>query len=134
MRTINCRFIPIEKMRYPTAGDYWETKRTIEFRVCKMSDWRHEILVLFHELVEYSLVKIAGIDIEVIDNFDINFEEERIKGKHSGEEEPGDDMSAPYFGQHQVATMLERFLAFFLGVNWSDYDSGITIILNKKHK
>ena len=105
--------IPHSEQRYPTCGDYWEEEDTLHVRISALSDVRYEWLVLIHELVEYALVKLAGIELRSIDDFDETFD---------GEGEPGDDSPAPYHYQHVCATAIERVFAVFLGVDWTVYD------------
>ncbi len=91
-------------------------------RVSKMSDWRHELLVGFHEISELAITQWHMIKEEDIRAFDIMYEEERQKGLHTREDEPGNDPRAPYRQAHSLATALERILSYALGVNWSIYD------------
>lgn len=118
---IECEAISHRAQRYATVGDYYEQRDTMQFRISKMNDWRLEILVLIHELVEYALVRKAGIKIEDIDAFDIAFEKERLEGKHKDSDEPGDDHRAPYRKQHAIATRVEKIVAKALGVSWAYY-------------
>ncbi len=39
------------------------------------------------------------------------------------ESEPGDDIHAPYFHQHQFATSIERQCCSRLGISWDDYEN-----------
>jgi hypothetical protein len=75
--------------------------------------------------VEVCLCKDRSIVQEVVDSFDMNFEEERRQGKHSNEAEPGDDPAAPYRREHFFATNIERLFAAELGVDWSEYEETI---------
>lgn len=118
---IDIQTIPHKEQRYDTCGDYWEdSENVIHFRISQMSDTRYEWLVMVHELVEWCLVKIAGISMQSIDDFDMNYD--NSKG------EPGDDHEAPYFMQHQLATALERLFAVMLGVLWKDYEKEINML------
>ncbi|MES2006869.1 MAG: hypothetical protein V4436_02040 [Patescibacteria group bacterium] len=116
---IEIKTIPHNEQRYDTVGDYWEDAEGAHIRVSAMEDLRYEYLVAIHELVEYFLVKLAGVSIDTIDSFDKNFEDARLSGN---EDEPGDDLQSPYFMQHQVATMVERICAFAMGVLWAEYE------------
>lgn len=82
----------------------------------------HEFLVVLHELVEWFLIERKGISIETIDKFDIAFENRREQGNT---DEPGDDPNAPYYDEHQFATLMEQLMADKLGVNWSRYDEHV---------
>ncbi len=88
----------------------------------KMSDWRYEMLIAVHELIEVALCKKDGISDVMVDQFDMDFEKNRAPGDQS---EPGDDPRAPYRKQHFVATTIERQLAVELGVDWDEYGKAI---------
>lgn len=90
-----------------------------------MTDQRYQWLVLIHEMVEYFLVKHAGISIQSIDEFDKKFEEKRKDRLVDMFEEPGDDREAPYYYQHQAATAVERLCALLLGVSWREYEEAV---------
>lgn len=114
--------IPHKKQRYPTVGDWYTRKGVLHIRVSQMSDWRYELLVALHELVEVSLCKHRGITEAETDAFDIAFEKARKPGN---EDEPGDDPKAPYRKEHFFATSVERLMAAELNVDWNKYDREI---------
>lgn len=123
---ISIKTIPNGEQRYPTVGDWWFTEGgDLEIRISKMSDWRYECLVAFHELCEVLICKHLGITQKEVDDFDIEFEKDRENGLHSEDEEPGDHKDAPYRVQHFIATNCERILAIALGVDWTDYENAI---------
>jgi hypothetical protein len=116
---INIKAIAHNSHRYPTVGDYFVTPDgVVEIRVSALNDWRQEALVAVHELLEFLLVRHKGIGIDEIDAFDIDFEKHRQEGDLS---EPGDDISAPYYAEHQFASVIERIMAQKLGVDWDAY-------------
>ena len=118
--------IPSEQHRYPTCGDYWvDPDGTRQIRVSDMKNWKYELLVAVHELVEQNLCLDRGIDEKDISRFDIRFEKARAKGKHSEDAEPGDDPKAPYRKEHFTATNIERILAAELGIDWTKYDKAV---------
>ena len=123
MLNIEIKTVPAKKMRYPTAGDYWEKRNKVFFRIVQLPDWRYEALIAIHELVEYVLVKAAGIKVSDIDEFDMNFEAEREMGMHPDHEEPGDAPDSPYHIQHAAATVAERCAAAIMFVSWQEYDN-----------
>jgi hypothetical protein len=118
---IEIKTIPMKQQRYPTVGDYWDRGKKWIFRISRMKDWRYELLVAVHELVEKSLVKQRGIAVAAIDDFDKRFERERELGMHTDDEEPGFDPYSPYLREHAFAMKVERMLAKELGVDWDDY-------------
>lgn len=112
--------IPHKDHRYPTVGDwFYEPDGTLKIRVSEMSDWRREMLVAVHELVEVLTCKNDGVSQEVVDQFDMDYEKNRPTD--DVESEPGDDPKAPYVDQHCLATGIERILAQQWGVKWNEY-------------
>ncbi|MBV9081976.1 MAG: hypothetical protein JOZ62_04815 [Acidobacteriaceae bacterium] len=123
--------IPHESQRYPTVGDYWCDENGIEqIRVSEMMDWRYEVLVAVHEIVEMALTRQRGISEEGITEFDVKFEENKSKGLVGGE--AGDNVNAPYRKEHFFATNLERLFAAELGVDWFEYDRYVDALGFKK--
>lgn len=119
---INIKVIPHFEQRYETPGDYWiDKKDVVQVRISELGNWRYEMLIAVHELVELLICKYQDISIAQIDKFDKEFEEDRKKGMYKVEDEPGDHINAPYRVAHFIATTVERFLASFLGVDWNDY-------------
>ena len=125
-RRIYIEFIPHALQRYDTCGDYrtevcgYEDARYVQTRisVSLMPDKRWMLLVAIHELIEWALCDQAGISNEDIDAFDICGAGHAIALDNL---EPGDDIRAPYYRQHQVATGIERILAAELRVDWAAY-------------
>lgn len=117
MLNIKIRTIPHDQQRYPTVGDWFfnPDRRTIEIRVSDMQNWRFEFLVALHELVEVMLCQDKGISQQSVDDFDIAYEKKRQADDYS---EPGDDLKAPYHRQHQVATMMEKFICAEMDIDW----------------
>lgn len=115
-------FIPHNKQRYETVGDWYYKKGVLHIKVSMMSDWRYEVLVAIHELAEVMLCRQRGIETAVVDRFDMEFERKRKPGN---EDEPGDDPRAPYRKEHFFATNIERQLALELGVDWKTYDKEV---------
>lgn len=134
MLKIDLKTIPSSKQRYQTCGDYYQSGGKTLIRVSQMSDWRYEVLVAVHELVEWAIIKHQGIDEKKITAFDLKFEKEREEGLHSEESEPGDDPRSPYRSAHFCATTIERIVAVALGVNWEAYGCavyGVTLLVYK---
>lgn len=112
------RSIPHQDQRYDTVGDYYEMEglggKFLSISVSQLEDRREVMLIAIHELIEWALCQAKGITNEEIDKFDFAFKD--YLGR-----EPGDDPRAPYFHQHQVASVVERLLAAELGVDWEEY-------------
>jgi len=120
---ITIETIPHDQQRYPTVGDWqWTDPETLVIRVSQLSDWRREVLIAVHELVEVLMCKYDGVTQEAVDEFDKDFEKKRLDGNV---DEPGDHPDAPYRIQHFTATTIERILAQALGVDWQEYEKEI---------
>jgi hypothetical protein len=117
------KVIPHSEQKYPTCGDWrYDADGTLQIRISKLGNWRYEMLVAVHELVEVLICKHRGISVKAVDRFDIAYEKNR---KPSDESEPGDEPSAPYVNEHCAATGVERILAMLLGVKWKRYEEAI---------
>jgi hypothetical protein len=117
MREIHIATIPIEKMRYPTLGDYRIYQNSIHIDVADTGNPDYDFLIALHELVECYLTIKRGIPEPTISAFDIEFEKNERDG------EPGDAPDSPYYAEHQVAGIVERILCGELGIRWCDYDT-----------
>ena len=114
--------IPHADQNYETIGDYWSDETGMHIRISEMGDWRFEMLVAVHELVEAALCKVRGITDGEITAFDVEFEEKRKPGDIS---EPGDSRDAPYASEHNFATAVERMMCAAMGVAWQDYEQAV---------
>lgn len=118
---MNIHLFDIEhsRQRYPTVGD-WQIKDDggIVISVSEMAPEDYCFLVALHELIEVWLCRKRGITQEAVDTFDIEYERNRPPDDFS---EPGDSTKAPYFREHQFATMIEEQVASELGVDWGAY-------------
>lgn len=107
---------------YPTIGNWtWKGQRLV-IHVSDMSDWRHELLVAVHELVECYLCRMEGIPEFKVTAFDRAFEKKRSK-KGSIElcGEPGEMKGCLYHKQHMLAEHIEHALCEVLEVKWKEY-------------
>ena len=127
MPNINILVIPHASQRYNTVGDYWvDSEGVTQIRISDLSDPFYENLILVHELTELTLCRKEGITDEMIDEFDFAFANSRASGDAS---EPGDDLAAPYYEQHQFATKVEKEMAEKLGVDWETYEARIKEVM-----
>jgi hypothetical protein len=143
--------IPHKQQRYDTVGDWrWPNYCRLEKRitdpdlcisVSNLGDWRMEVLIAVHELIEALLCKTDGVSEAEVDYFDMNWSPvktgptsiKEVGGaamgfavtEYRGCEEPGDDPDAPYYEQHQRASGYERLLAADLEVNWAEYEQAL---------
>ena len=106
-----------EYQRYSTCGDWlWPNEHNLLIRVSEMGNWRYEMAVAIHEVVEALLCKEGNVSEAAVDAFDMAYD---------GDGEPGDDPTAPYHRQHCFATAVERMLIAALGVPWAEYDAAV---------
>ncbi|MBV9499817.1 MAG: hypothetical protein JO138_10630 [Acidobacteriaceae bacterium] len=125
------RTIPHSEQRYETCGDYWVDENGVQqVRISELNDWRYEVLIAVHEIVELSLARQRNIDEDEITNFDVNFEQAKGKGECFGE--AGDHVHAPYRKEHFFATNIERLFAAELGVDWFEYERYVDALGSKK--
>jgi hypothetical protein len=92
----------------------------INIYVSNCSDWRYSALLAVHELVEAIICYKDGITSEQVDQFDLQY--------NKTDYEPGDDIAAPYYKQHQIAMGFERMLAAELGVDWNKYETELSLM------
>lgn len=123
---ITIETIPHDAQDYPTVGNWkWKNDNELEILVSDMSNWKYEFLVAYHELLEVMLCKDRNITQKEVDDFDINFENERLAGLHDVDEEPGYSENAPYKKEHFMAEAIERIIADQLNVDWGMYDKTV---------
>jgi hypothetical protein len=115
MKKVIMTTLPFDKLRYQTYGDYYEKPGVVHIDVAKQDNPLYEWLIAIHELVEYVLVKARKISIDEIEEFDQTCQSE----------DPGDDPAAPYYHEHQVASIVERIVANELGLKWHEYEEQI---------
>ena len=142
--------IPHADQYYPTVGDWFFTNEkgersegsigSSELVICvsDLGDWRKELLVGLHELVEVAIAHHRGITVAQVDAFDKAFEVNRqLKldaAKSEAEEElllidePGDAPGCPVGREHSVASGVERILAALLEVDWAPYEKQIEML------
>lgn len=77
-----------------------------------------QLAIGIHELIEAWMCRKVGITDEAVCEFDETYEAERAEGKHSEDEEPGDDPRCPYREQHAAATFVERAVCAAIGLPW----------------
>lgn len=120
---ITIKTIPHAKQRYETCGDWViHPGGDVDILVSDLGNWRMELGIAVHELVEWALCRYLGISQAEVDQFDEVYEARRKPEDFS---EPGDDPRAPYHKQHCVSTGIERIVIACLGINWREYEDRI---------
>ena len=132
IRSVAIGTIAHAEQRYDTCGD-WETQDgALAVSVSEVGDWRMQMCVAVHELIEALICVHRGVSQGCVDAFDIAYEKQRPEGDFS---EPGDCVAAPYYAEHQVASAVERLLARELGVDWAEYEARLRSLVyeEKEH-
>lgn len=118
---IDLQVIPHKSQRYETIGDYWWEGEDLYIRVSDLGNERMNWLVGIHEYVEAMLCKFHMIAEPLCMAFDKHFEAKRLSDRGVDYDEPGNDPLAPYYKQHQMATIVEGLMANELNVDWEKY-------------
>lgn len=107
----NLKFELRDIMRYDDVGDYFGN-------TIVAYDFKDDIVnnaIFLHEFIEYTLVKSAGIDPAMIDQFDTD---DSAKEKFPKE-------FALYTKFHEMANVIEKQFVENLGISWSEHDKKI---------
>lgn len=116
-------FIPHNRQRYNTAGDYYIKKGILYFKISKMKP-DYMLLLMVHELVEQYLTARKGITNRQIDQWDM---------KHDDTIDPGLLKDCPYYSEHLFCLGLEKLICQKIGINWKTYDNSFDkLVYNPK--
>ena len=117
---ITIETIPHSEQRYDTVGDWqFDEYGNLNIKVSELGKDYMNFLVGIHELIEAVLCKIHGIDEKDVDKWDKNY-------KRRGE--PGEHKNAPYFYEHQLATLIEILLCKESNFSWLEYDKKVNSV------
>ncbi len=100
-----------KSMRYDDVGDYFDS--TIISYDMKNPVFNNGIML--HEFIEYTLIKSAGIPVEMIDAFDTD---EAAPEKYK-------EQYKLYGKYHRMANNIERLFIENMGINWKDYQKAV---------
>jgi len=100
-----------KSMRYDDVGDYFGS--TIISYDMKNPIFNNGIML--HEFIEYTLIKSAGIPVDMIDEFDTD---ESAPKKHQKEYEL-------YGKYHRMANRVERHFIENMGMSWKEYQKAV---------
>jgi hypothetical protein len=108
---INIETIPHNTMRFANLGeggmgDWWDEEGITQIRVSDIDNWLYERFIAIHELVEDTLVKVAGISGKWYDSV-------------------VDNDRWPIAKEHETAEIVERIVCQAAGVDWRVYDAYI---------
>jgi hypothetical protein len=129
MRRIILQSLNQKEIRNDQAGDWmFPEDGTSLPLICSsawMTDWRSELAVAVHEMIEALLCEQHGVTDLQVTQHDAMFEEERTKGLHGLYAEAGDDPRAPYRDEHAEATFAERAICAALGLAWGEHERNV---------
>ena len=108
--------IPAKNMRYPSCGDWYESIAGTQIRVSDMQDWKKEMCVAVHELVEQAVCRADGVTAEDVDEYD---------SAHAESGDEPDIPGSPYRRAHWIAYLVEMQLAAALGLDWTAYGKAL---------
>lgn len=115
---IRIEFIPHERQRYDTLGDWIPDGDDLLILVSDTGDPRLNMLIALHELVEAELCTQRSIaEADVLD-FDLANPEL---------DEPGAHPEAPYHREHMFAEKIERQVCEEMGIAWEDYEDACAV-------
>jgi hypothetical protein len=100
-----------KSMRYDDVGDYFDN--TIISYDMKNPIFNNGIML--HEFIEYTLIKSAGIPVEMIDAFDTD--------PDAPEKYP--EQYKLYGKYHRMANNIERLFIENMGISWKDYQKAV---------
>jgi hypothetical protein len=105
--------IPHDQQEYDTMGNWRRLPDdTMLIEVDDMGDWRKELIVAIHEMVEAALCQHRGISEQSVSDYDKS---------HPDSPQPGDELDAPYRLEHEFATDIERLIGRALDVDLQSY-------------
>lgn len=112
---------------FTTVG-YWFWDRPgnrgrLTIQVHRMNDWRHELAVWGHEIIEAAYCKLARVTTEECDLFDNMYEQWYRDGTKPKSEEPGCDPKCPYHRGHMWGIVWEEIVIFATMASWEKYES-----------
>lgn len=103
-------------------GDYFERNGVTRIEVKDTGNEIFNKAIAIHELIEELDTRLDGIDEEIINQFDADFEEERSLGLHGEFDEPGMDFRCVYKKHHEFATSIEKLIIEHFGYTWEQYE------------
>jgi hypothetical protein len=103
--------------RYDTIGD-WEhepTSGALTVTTSILPDFRSELAVAIHEIVEALACTSVGVLAQEVDAFDMGEEGSKLA-------DPGSSPAAPYHSQHMLALEIEKLACRLLQLEWQDHE------------
>lgn len=105
-----------DDIRNSDLGDYFTIDGVDHYEIRSTGNEFYDMLILLHEMVEYTLLKKEGIREEIINEWDAN---------HMDAIDPALVKGSPYKEQHIFAENIERMVCQKLGLDWNEYDEHV---------
>jgi hypothetical protein len=103
----------------PATGNWSGNNGRLTIAVSATGDWRYELLMAIHQVVEAVLCRHRGVSAKAVTAFTAAYELERTPTDVSI---AGMARTAPHYREHVFATVIEKLMAHQLGVTWRDYE------------
>lgn len=135
IKEIRIEVIPHDKQRYNTVGDWFfepTGDQSLLIRVSETGNWKWNMCIAVHELVEAIMCTANNVTQEQVDVFDKDWK------PNYGFQEPGDDPKAPYYGEHQTAMYIEHQLFDFMVDDreepdlWDSYETKLEELMKSR--
>jgi hypothetical protein len=114
-------FIPHKDHQFTTIGHWFEDADGLHIQISRELNWKFQVAVLFHELIEVFMCEAQGVKTPECDVFDALFESEYERGVWPKSVEAGMDKRCPYRKGHIWGRRFERLVIFLLGASWREY-------------
>ena len=116
---IKIHILPSHQMRYDTWDD-WQVDKdgNITFQIADAGNDLYNKICLVHAIIEELLTSAKGVSEETITKFDLEY---------TGDDEPGEELAAPYRDEHLIAKAVEMLLCAKLGIPWKEYNKELSV-------
>lgn len=111
---IKVQIVPPSQIRYDTWDDWTiDQYGNIHFQIADSGNDLYNKICMVHAIIEELLTSAKGVSEEEITKFDLEYK---------GDDEPGEELAAPYRDEHLIAKAVEMLLCSHLGIPWKIYN------------
>lgn len=119
---IDIQTLPHRFQRYDTVGDWMGCEKNRIIFITELGNNDYEFLIALHEIIEQALCFKRGITDEEVTKFDMAYDKDL---------EPGNCPDAPYYKEHQFASIIEQMVCEELGIDNESYEKYLDNFLEK---
>ena len=123
LKPIRIDFVPQERQKYETVGNYGEEPDHIWFEITAMDNPMFSLAILLHEIYEFYRNQQLGITVKSVDEFDLGPVGSKL-------DDPGWHPDAPYRIPHSEATVIENAAIAMSGNFWPEYEAAIEALFD----